>query len=76
VESLVSQIVTALQKMKDILIILTSRLTENQIKFPHMSRVEIHVKKEFDGMKLNLSIYNMGKLKQVFIMENELNGII
>jgi hypothetical protein len=41
-----------------------------------MSRVEIHVKKEFDGMKLNLSIYNMGKLKQVFITENKLNGII
>ena len=71
-ESLVSQIVTALQKMKDILIILTSRLTENQIKFPHMSRVEIHVKKEFDGMKLNLSIYNEGRLRKASVMEAEL----
>ena len=34
VESLTSQIVTALHKIKDVFIILTSRFTDNQIEFP------------------------------------------
>ena len=64
-ESLVSQIVTALHKIKDVFIILTSRLTDNQIEFPALSRIEIRAKKEFDETKLNLSIYNNGRLKKV-----------
>ena len=71
-ESLVSQIVTALHKIKDVFIILTSRLTDNQIEFPALSRIEIRAKKEFDETKLNLSIYNNGRLKKVSMMEAEL----
>ena len=71
-ESLVSQIVTALHKIKDVFIILTSRLTDNQIEFPAISRIEIRAKKEFDETKLNLSIYNNGRLKKVFVTEAEL----
>ena len=56
-ESLVSQIVTALRKIKHVFIVLTSRFTDNQIKFPALSRIEIRAKKEFDETKLNLSIY-------------------
>ena len=40
-ESLVSQIVTSLHKIKNVFIVLTSRLTDNQIEFPAMSRIEI-----------------------------------
>ena len=36
-ESLVSQIVTALHKIKDVFVILTSRFTDNQIKFPEQT---------------------------------------
>ena len=50
-ETLISQIVTALDKIKDVFIILTSRLTENQIVIPALSRIEIRAKKEFDEMK-------------------------
>ena len=64
-ESLVSQIVTALHKIKDVFIVLTSRLTDNEIEFPALSRIEIRAKKEFDETKLNLSIYNNGRLKKV-----------
>ena len=71
-ESLVSQIVTALHKTKDVFVVLTSRLTDNQIKLPAMSRIEIRAKKEFDETKLNLSIYNKGRLKKVSMMEAEL----
>ena len=71
VESLVSQIVTALRKIKDVFIIVTSRLTENEIVIPALSRIEIRAKKEFDEMKLNLSIYNNGRLKKVSVMEAE-----
>ena len=71
-ESLVSQIVTALHKIKDVFIVLTSRLTDNQIEFPAMSRIEIRTKKIFDETKLNLSIYNNGRLKKVSMMEVEL----
>ena len=65
VESLVSQIVTALRKIKDVFIIVTSRLTENQIVIPALSRIEIRAKKEFEEMKLNLSVCNNGRLKKV-----------
>ena len=71
-ERLISQIVTALHKIKDIFIILTSRLTENQMVIPAMSRIEIRAKKEYDESKLNLSIYNNGRLKKVSMMEAEL----
>ena len=63
VESLVSQIVTSLHKIKDVFIVLTSRLTDSQIEFPAMSRIEIRAKQVFDETKLNLSIYNNGRLK-------------
>ena len=71
-ESLVSQIVTALHKIKDVFIILTSRLTDNQTEFPAMSRIEIRPKIEFDETKLNFSIYNNGRLKKVSMTEAEL----
>ena len=73
-ESLVSQIVTALHKIKDVLIILTSRMTESQIVYPALSRIEIRAKKEFDENKLNMSIYNNGRLKKVSMMEAELTN--
>ena len=73
-ESLVSQIVTALHKIKDVFIILTSRLTENQTVFPAMSRIEVRPKIEFDQTKLNFSIYNNGRLKKVSMMEQELTN--
>ena len=73
-ESLVSQIVTALHKIKDVFIVLTSRFTDNQIVFPALSRIEIRAKKEFDETKLNLSIYNNGRLKKVSMMEAELTN--
>ena len=72
--SLVSQIVTALHKIKDVFIVLTSRFTDNQIEFPSLSRIEIRAKQILDEMKLNLSIYNKGRLKKVFMMEVELTN--
>jgi uncharacterized protein YueI len=72
IERLVSQIVTALHKIKDVFIILTSNFTDSQIEFPAMSRIEIRAKKDFDEMKLNLSIYNNDRLKKVFMTEAEL----
>ena len=71
-ESLVSQIVTSLHKIKDVFIILTSRLTESQIVYPSMSRIEIRAKKEFDETKLNFSIYNNNRLRKVSMTEAEL----
>jgi hypothetical protein len=50
----------------------TSCLTDNQIEFPALSRIEIRTKKEFDETKLNVSIYNNGRLKKVSVMEAEL----
>lgn len=69
---LVSQIVTSLHKIKDVFIVLTSRLTDIQIEIPAMSRIEIRAKKEFDEMKLNLSIYNNGRLKKGSMTEGQL----
>ena len=71
-ESLVSQIVTSLNKIKDVFIILTSRLTDNEIVIPALSRIEIRAKKEFDETKLNMSIYNNGRLRKVSFTEAEL----
>ena len=45
-ERLVSQIVTALHRIKDVFIILTSRLTDSQIVFPAMSRIEVRAKQD------------------------------
>ena len=71
-ESLVSQIVTALHKIKDVFLIITSRLTDNQMRMPALSRIEIRSKEDFNESKLNLSIYNNGRLKKVSMMEAEL----
>jgi hypothetical protein len=73
-ESLISQIVTALHKIKDVFIVLTSRLTDNQIEYPAMSRIEIRNKRVFDETKLNLLIYNNGRLKKLSMMEAELTN--
>jgi hypothetical protein len=73
VESLTSQIVTALQEIKDVFIILTSRLTDN-LEFPALSRIEIRAKKVFDETKLNLSVYNKGRLKKVSMTGTELTN--
>ena len=59
-ESLVSQIVTALHKIKNVFIVLTSRMTDSQIVYHALSRIEIRAKAIFDEMKLNFSIYNNG----------------
>ncbi len=71
-ESLVSQIVTSLHKIKYVFIVLTSRLTDNQIKFPAMTRIEIRAKEVYDETKLNLSIHNKGRLRKVFMTDAEL----
>jgi uncharacterized protein YueI len=72
-ESLVSQIVTALHKIKDVFIVLTSHFTDSQIEFPAMSKIiEIRAKKEFNETKLDLSIRNNGRLKKASMMEVEL----
>ncbi len=73
VESLTSQIVTALHEIKDVFIILTSRLTDN-LEFPALSRIEIRAKKVFDETKLNLSVYNNGRLKKVSMTGTELTN--
>jgi uncharacterized protein YueI len=75
VESLTSQIVTALHNIKDVFIVMTSRFTDNQLKCPALSsRIEIRAKKEFDETKLNLSVYNNGRLKNVFMTGAELSN--
>jgi len=74
-ESLTIQIVTALHKIKDVLIILTSRFGDNKIQFPALSRIiEIRAKKEIDETKLNLSIYNNGRLKRISMMEADITN--
>ena len=46
---LVGQIVSALHKIMDVLIILTSRFTNYEIEFPTLSRIEfVRAKKEYD----------------------------
>ena len=73
-ETLISQIVSALHKIKDVFIVLTSRLTDTKIEFPAMSRIEIRTKNVFDETKLNLSIYNNGRLRKVSMTEAELTN--
>ena len=73
-ERLVSQIVTSLHKIKNVLIVLTSRLGDSEMEFPALSRIEVRAKKEFDETKLNISIYNNGRLKKVFMTEAELTN--
>ena len=59
-------------QIKDVFIILTSRMTDSQMEYPAMSRIEIRAKQVFDATKLNLSIYNNGRLRKVFMTEAEL----
>ena len=74
-ESLTIQIVTALHKIKNILMILTSRFGDGKIEFPELSRIiEIRAKKELDETKLNLSIYNNGRLKRISMMEADITN--
>ena len=73
-ETLISQIVSALHKIKDVFIVLTSRLTDTKIEFPAMSRIEIRTRNVFDEMKLNLSIYNNSRLRKVSMTEAELTN--
>lgn len=74
-ESLIIQIVTALHNIKDVLIIVTSRFGDNKIEFPALSRIiEIRAKKELDETKLNLSIYNNGRLKRISMMEADITN--
>jgi Rad51 protein len=72
--NLISQIVSALRKIKDALLIISSRFGEELVvpTFPRI--IEIRAKKEFDETKLNLSVYNNNKMKRVGLTENELNG--
>ena len=72
-QNLVSQIVTALHKIKNVLIVLTSRLGDYEMEFPTLSRiVEIRDKKEFNGTKLNFFIRNNGRLEKASMTEAEL----
>jgi hypothetical protein len=72
--SLISQIVPALRRIKDVLLIISSRFTDREMVIPTFPRlIEIRAKKEFDETKLNLSIYNNSKTKRVSLTENELS---
>jgi hypothetical protein len=74
-EILTIQIITALRKIKDVLIIITSRLGDNKMEFPALSRIiEIRAKKELDQTKLNLSIYDNGRLKRLSMMETDITN--
>ena len=46
-------------------------MTDNQIVYPALSRIEIRTKKDFDEMKFNLSIYNKGRLRKASMTETE-----
>ena len=73
--SLISQIVSALRKIKDVLLIISSRFGDEKMVVPTFPRlIEIRAKKEFDETKLNLSVYNNGRLKKVSMMEVELTN--
>ncbi len=74
-ERLISQIVPALRKIKDVLIIISSRFGDSKMELPTLPRIiEIRAKKEFDETKLNLSIYNNGRLKRVSMTEADLTN--
>jgi hypothetical protein len=75
-ESLISQIVPVLRRIKDVLLILSSRFGGEEIVVPTFPKlIEMRAKKEFDETKLNLSVYNNTKMKRVSLTENELNGV-
>jgi hypothetical protein len=73
--SLISQIVLAVRRIKDVLLIISSRFGDEKIIVPAFPRlIEIRAKKEFDETILNLSVYNNSKIKRVPLTENELMG--
>ena len=75
VENLISQIVPALRRIKDVLLIISSRFGDEEMVVPTFPRIiEIRAKKEFDETKLNLSIYNNGRPRKVFMTEAELTN--
>jgi phosphoheptose isomerase len=75
-ENLISQIVSALRRIKDVLLIISSRFGDEEMVVPAFPRIiEMRAKKEFDETKLNLSVYNNSKMKRVALTENELNGV-
>jgi hypothetical protein len=74
--NLISQIVPALRRIKDVLLIISSRFADNEMVVPPLPKIiEMRTKKEFGETKLNLSIYNNSKMKRVSLTENELNGV-
>ena len=76
VESLVSQIVKSLHKIKGVLLVLTSRLNDNNIEFPSLPKImEVRAKKEFNLTKLNLSIRNNGRLRKASMTGYELTNV-
>ena len=63
---LISQIVSSLRRIKDVLLIISSHFGEEEFVAPKFPRIiEMRDKKEFDGMKLNVSVYNNIKMKRV-----------
>jgi hypothetical protein len=75
-ENLISQIVPALRRIKNVLLIISSRFGDEEMMVPTFPRIiEMRAKKEFDEVKLNLSVYNNSKMKRVSLTENELNGV-
>jgi hypothetical protein len=74
-DSLESQIVTALCKIKNVLIVLASRMGDNERSFLHcLELVKFVIKKEFNETKLNFCIRNNGRLKRVSMMETEITN--
>ena len=70
---LISQIVSSLRRIKDVLLIISSHFGEEEFAVPKFPRIiDMRDKKEFDGMKLNFSIYNKGRLKKFHVTEIEL----
>jgi hypothetical protein len=74
--NLISQIVPALRRIKDVLLIISSRFGDEEMVVPTFPRIiEIRAKKKFDETRLNLSVYNNSKMKRVPLTENDLNGV-
>jgi hypothetical protein len=74
--NLISKIVPTLRRIKDVLLIISSRFGDEEMVVPTFPRIiEIRAKKKFDETKLNLSVYNNSKMKRVHLTENELNGV-
>ena len=73
---MISQIVSALRRIKNVLLIISSRFGDEEMVVPTFPRIiEMRAKKEFDETKLNLSVYNNSKMKRVALTENEFNGV-